>query len=96
MNAKTLDYVKYQNIIFAIYQFSFFQRTMFTAKALGTAALLTATVNIPAAAFSQRISTVLRFPQDLDIARAQRTYVATILEMAALLECVLLQVLARD
>ena len=69
---------------------------MFTAKALGTAALLTATVNIPAAAFSQRISTVLRVPQDLDIARAQRTYVATILEMAALLECVLLQVLARD
>ena len=70
----------------------FFQDTMFTTKALGTAAILTATVNIPGAASWQRITTVLRFQRDLDIARAQGTYVATILEMAVLQECVLLQV----
>ena len=93
LSVKILDNINYHcTTYFQGHQFLFFQGTMYIRKTLGTSAILTATVNIPGAAFWQRITTVLRFQRDLDIARAQGTYVATILEMAVLQECVLLQV----
>ena len=71
LSVKILDNINYHcTTYFQGHQFLFFQGTMYIRKTLGTSAILTATVNIPGAAFWQRITTVLRFPQDLDIARA--------------------------